>query len=233
MAISRDEVLHVARLARLALSDEEIDRLGEQLNAILEAVGKVSELDLADVEPTAHPLDLVNVWAEDEPQRIAAGRGRAGQRARPRGRLLPGAARMSARAQRHSLGPVLSPTRALPLVRLVVGRRSGVPDLEAVPRDRHAAPHGQAGQRPARDGRGVVRRDLRRVPRRDRRARRGAQLLPPRQRRRPRRGHPDRAQGRRQHEGHPDDRRLEDPRGLRPGLRRDRRRALPGAAGCA
>ena len=67
MAISRDEVLHVARLARLALSDEEIDRLGAQLNAILEAVGKVSELDLAEVEPTAHPLDLVNVWAEDEP----------------------------------------------------------------------------------------------------------------------------------------------------------------------
>ena len=68
MAISRDEVLHVARLARLALSDDEVDRLGAQLNAILEAVGKVSELDLADVEPTAHPLDLVNVWADDEPQ---------------------------------------------------------------------------------------------------------------------------------------------------------------------
>jgi aspartyl-tRNA(Asn)/glutamyl-tRNA(Gln) amidotransferase subunit C len=68
MAISRDEVLHVARLARLALSDEEIDRLGAQLNAILEAVGKVSELDLADVEPTAHPLDLVNVWADDDPR---------------------------------------------------------------------------------------------------------------------------------------------------------------------
>jgi aspartyl-tRNA(Asn)/glutamyl-tRNA(Gln) amidotransferase subunit C len=66
MAISRDQVLHVARLARLALSDEEVDRLGSQLNAILEAVGKVSELDLADVEPTAHPLELVNVWAEDE-----------------------------------------------------------------------------------------------------------------------------------------------------------------------
>jgi len=67
VAISRDEVLHVARLARLALSDDEVDRLGAQLNAILEAVGKVSELDLADVEPTAHPLDLVNVWADDEP----------------------------------------------------------------------------------------------------------------------------------------------------------------------
>ena len=68
MAINRDEVLYVARLARLALSDEEIDRLGAQLNAILEAVGKVSELDLADVEPTAHPLDLVNVWTDDEPR---------------------------------------------------------------------------------------------------------------------------------------------------------------------
>jgi aspartyl-tRNA(Asn)/glutamyl-tRNA(Gln) amidotransferase subunit C len=68
MAISRDEVLHVARLARLALSDEEIDRLGAQLNAILEAVGKVSELDLADVEPTAHPLELVNIWADDDPR---------------------------------------------------------------------------------------------------------------------------------------------------------------------
>ena len=68
MAISRDEVLHVARLARLALTDEEVERLGGQLSAILEAVGKVSELDLDDIEPTAHPLELVNVWAEDEPQ---------------------------------------------------------------------------------------------------------------------------------------------------------------------
>jgi aspartyl-tRNA(Asn)/glutamyl-tRNA(Gln) amidotransferase subunit C len=68
MAIGRDEVLHVARLARLELTDEEVDRFTEQLSAILEAVAKVSELDLADVEPTAHPLDLVNVWAEDEPR---------------------------------------------------------------------------------------------------------------------------------------------------------------------
>jgi aspartyl-tRNA(Asn)/glutamyl-tRNA(Gln) amidotransferase subunit C len=68
MAISREEVLHVARLARLALTDEEVERLGEQLGAILEAVGKVSELDLSGVEPTSHPLDLANVWAEDEPR---------------------------------------------------------------------------------------------------------------------------------------------------------------------
>jgi aspartyl-tRNA(Asn)/glutamyl-tRNA(Gln) amidotransferase subunit C len=68
MSISRDQVLHVARLARLELSDEEVVRFQEQLSAILEAVGKVSELDLSGVEPTAHPLDLANVWAEDEPR---------------------------------------------------------------------------------------------------------------------------------------------------------------------
>jgi aspartyl-tRNA(Asn)/glutamyl-tRNA(Gln) amidotransferase subunit C len=68
VAISQDEVLHVARLARLALTDDEVERLGAQLNAILEAVGKVAELDLEGVEPTAHPLELVNVWADDEPK---------------------------------------------------------------------------------------------------------------------------------------------------------------------
>jgi aspartyl-tRNA(Asn)/glutamyl-tRNA(Gln) amidotransferase subunit C len=68
MAITREEVLHVARLARLELTDEEIERFTEQLSAILQAVAKVSELDLSDVERTAHPLDLVNVWAEDEPR---------------------------------------------------------------------------------------------------------------------------------------------------------------------
>ena len=66
--ISRDQVLHVAKLARLALTDDEVERFRGQLSAILEAVGKVSELDLADVEPTAHPLDLVNTWREDEPR---------------------------------------------------------------------------------------------------------------------------------------------------------------------
>ena len=68
MAITRDEVLRVARLARLALGEEEIERLQEQLSAILEAVGTVAELDLAEVEPTSHPLDVANVWAEDEPR---------------------------------------------------------------------------------------------------------------------------------------------------------------------
>jgi aspartyl-tRNA(Asn)/glutamyl-tRNA(Gln) amidotransferase subunit C len=68
VAISREEVLHVARLARLALTEEEVERLTEELDAILDAVGIVAELDLADVPPTSHPLDLVNVWDEDEPR---------------------------------------------------------------------------------------------------------------------------------------------------------------------
>ena len=65
--ISRDEVLHVARLARLELTDDEVGKFQEQLSAILEAVSKVSELDLAGVPPTAHPLEIANAWAEDEP----------------------------------------------------------------------------------------------------------------------------------------------------------------------
>ena len=72
MAITRDQVLHVARLARLDLSDDELERLTGELGAILDAVSKVSELDLSDVPPTSHPLDLVNAWAEDEPQESLA-----------------------------------------------------------------------------------------------------------------------------------------------------------------
>jgi aspartyl-tRNA(Asn)/glutamyl-tRNA(Gln) amidotransferase subunit C len=66
--ITRDEVLHVARLARLELTDDEVAKFQEQLSAILDAVSKVSELALADVPPTAHPLEIANAWAEDEPR---------------------------------------------------------------------------------------------------------------------------------------------------------------------
>ena len=68
MAITREDVLHVARLARLEIPEGDVEAVQAQLGAILEAVGKVSELDLSDVEPTSHPLDVVNVWAEDEPR---------------------------------------------------------------------------------------------------------------------------------------------------------------------
>jgi aspartyl-tRNA(Asn)/glutamyl-tRNA(Gln) amidotransferase subunit C len=68
MAIDREQLLHVAHLARLELPVEELDRLGAQLNDILEAVSKVSELDLSDVPATSHPLDVANVWGADEPR---------------------------------------------------------------------------------------------------------------------------------------------------------------------
>jgi aspartyl-tRNA(Asn)/glutamyl-tRNA(Gln) amidotransferase subunit C len=68
MAITRQDVLHVARLARLEIPEGEVDRVREELGAILEAVGKVAELDLSGVEPTSHPLAVVNVWGEDEPR---------------------------------------------------------------------------------------------------------------------------------------------------------------------
>jgi aspartyl-tRNA(Asn)/glutamyl-tRNA(Gln) amidotransferase subunit C len=65
--IDREQLMHVARLARLELREDEAERLGAQLNDILAAVSKVSELDLSDVPPTSHPLDVVNVWDADEP----------------------------------------------------------------------------------------------------------------------------------------------------------------------
>ena len=63
---TRDDVLHVANLARLGLSDDEIDRFTAQLVAILEHVEAVRALDTSDVRPTAHPLELVNVVRADE-----------------------------------------------------------------------------------------------------------------------------------------------------------------------
>ena len=68
MAITREQVLHVAKLAHLDLTEEEVDRFREQLSAILDAVSKVSELDLADVPPTSHPLELANVLGDDVPR---------------------------------------------------------------------------------------------------------------------------------------------------------------------
>jgi len=65
--LTREQLLHVAHLARLELRDDELERLGSQLNDIIAAVSKVAELDLTDVPPTSHPLDVVNVWADDEP----------------------------------------------------------------------------------------------------------------------------------------------------------------------
>ena len=66
--IDRDQVLHVARLARLELSDEEIGRMAEELSGILEHVDRIAALDLDGVEPTSHVVELENVLRADEPE---------------------------------------------------------------------------------------------------------------------------------------------------------------------
>ena len=65
MAISEEQVRHVALLARLALTDDQVVRLGEDLNTILGHIDTIQQLDLDGVLPTAHPLDVVNVTRED------------------------------------------------------------------------------------------------------------------------------------------------------------------------
>jgi len=66
--IDRDQVLHVARLARLKLTDEETERMAGELSGILEHVDRISELDLEGVEPTSHVIPLENVLRADEPR---------------------------------------------------------------------------------------------------------------------------------------------------------------------
>jgi aspartyl-tRNA(Asn)/glutamyl-tRNA(Gln) amidotransferase subunit C len=66
--ISEEEVRHVANLARLGLTDDEIEKMGGQLDAILDSIDKIQELDLTHVPPTANPLDLSNVLRPDEPR---------------------------------------------------------------------------------------------------------------------------------------------------------------------
>jgi aspartyl-tRNA(Asn)/glutamyl-tRNA(Gln) amidotransferase subunit C len=66
--IDREQVLHVARLARLELSEEEVERMSSELSTILEHVERISELDLEGVEPTSHVVELENVLRPDEPR---------------------------------------------------------------------------------------------------------------------------------------------------------------------
>lgn len=67
MKLSREEVLHIARLARLGVSDEEVERAREQLSNILENFEILQSVDTDDVPPTAQSLTLQNVLREDEP----------------------------------------------------------------------------------------------------------------------------------------------------------------------
>ena len=64
-AISREEVAHLARLSRLAVTDEELDRFAGQLDVILQAVARVGEVTAADIPPTSHSVPLTNVLRDD------------------------------------------------------------------------------------------------------------------------------------------------------------------------
>lgn len=64
-AITRDQVAHLARLARLSLTEDELDHYAEQLDVILTSVARVGEVAADDVPPTSHPLPLVNVTRPD------------------------------------------------------------------------------------------------------------------------------------------------------------------------
>ena len=66
--IDRDQVLHVARLARLRLSEDEVERMAAELSGILDHVDRISQLDLEGIEPTTHVLPLENVLRPDEPR---------------------------------------------------------------------------------------------------------------------------------------------------------------------
>jgi aspartyl-tRNA(Asn)/glutamyl-tRNA(Gln) amidotransferase subunit C len=66
--IERDEVLHVARLARLALGDDEVEPMARELSAVLDHIAKIGELDLDDVPPTSHVVELTGALRPDEPR---------------------------------------------------------------------------------------------------------------------------------------------------------------------
>jgi aspartyl-tRNA(Asn)/glutamyl-tRNA(Gln) amidotransferase subunit C len=65
--VDREEVLHVARLARLALSEDELEPMARELSAVLDHIAKIGELDLADVPPTTHVVEITGRLRPDEP----------------------------------------------------------------------------------------------------------------------------------------------------------------------
>jgi aspartyl-tRNA(Asn)/glutamyl-tRNA(Gln) amidotransferase subunit C len=67
--LDRDQVLHVARLARLELTEDELDRMAAELSKVLDHIEKIGELDLAGVPPTSHVIDVAAPLRADEPRR--------------------------------------------------------------------------------------------------------------------------------------------------------------------
>ncbi|HYB27413.1 MAG TPA: Asp-tRNA(Asn)/Glu-tRNA(Gln) amidotransferase subunit GatC [Solirubrobacteraceae bacterium] len=66
--LDRDQVLHVARLARLDLGEQEVARMAEELSNVLDHIEKIRELDLEGVPPTSHVIDVVNALRADDPE---------------------------------------------------------------------------------------------------------------------------------------------------------------------
>jgi len=66
--IDREQVLHVARLARLSLTDDEVERMSSELSKVLEWIEKIEELDLEGVPPTSHVVEVTNALRPDEPR---------------------------------------------------------------------------------------------------------------------------------------------------------------------
>lgn len=67
-AISRDEVAHLAHLARLDVTEDELDRFAQQLDVILQSVQRINEVAAEDIPPTSHAVPLTNVYRDDEPR---------------------------------------------------------------------------------------------------------------------------------------------------------------------
>jgi aspartyl-tRNA(Asn)/glutamyl-tRNA(Gln) amidotransferase subunit C len=67
LTLTREQVLHIARLARVGIDDTDVDHFAEQLSQVLEYFERLGAVDTAEVPPTAHTLPLHNVWRDDEP----------------------------------------------------------------------------------------------------------------------------------------------------------------------
>ena len=207
-SLSRDEVAHLADLARIDLTEAELDHLAPQLSVILESVASIQGVAGADVPPTSHALPLTNVFREDvveavpDPGAGAVGRARAGAAAvlgpaDPGGRAVTADLRRTAAELADDLASGATTSVELTqaaLDRIARGRRRG----PRVPPGRH---RGRAARPPR----------VRRAPRR-----RAGRLVAGRR--------ADRGQGRARDQGPADHLRLEDPRGLGPAVRRDRGR---------
>ena len=222
-AISREEVAHLARLSRLAVTEEELDRFAGQLDVILQAVARVGEVAAADIPPTSHSVPLTNVLREDV---VVPGLSRADALAGAPDGPRTGSAYRGSWTRRPDVTdlitvpppPQLSWAACWPRARSPRSRsrRPTWTASRAVDERVHAFLHvdteGALAAAAAVDAaRGKRRRELRPAGRRA-----------------------DRGQGRHRHPGRADHLRLEDPRGLAPAVRRHDRdpdaRGRPGHA---